>query len=41
MKGKKKLVLQFLEHCEVCKKYKRTPPRPKIGLPKAKDHQGN
>ena len=37
MKGKKKLVLQFLEHCEVCKKYKRTPPRPKVGLPKAKD----
>ena len=37
MKGKKKLVMEFLDNCEVCKKYKRTPSRPKVGLPKAKD----
>ena len=37
MKGKKKLVLSFLDHCEVCRKYKRTPSRPKVGLPKSKD----
>ena len=36
-KGKKKLVLEFLENCEVCRKHKKTPPRPKVGLPKAKD----
>ena len=37
LKGKKKLVLEFLEQCEICRKYKRTPSRPKVGLPKAKD----
>lgn len=37
LKGKKKHVLKFLEKCEVCRKYKRTPSRPKVGLPKAKD----
>ena len=35
--GKKRLVLKFLEKCEICKKHKRSPPRPKVGLPKAKD----
>ena len=36
-KGKKKKVLDFLSKCEVCKKFRRTPSRPKVGLPKAKD----
>ena len=36
-KGKKKLLLQLLEKCEICKKNKRSPPRPKVGMPKAKD----
>ena len=37
LKGKKKMILKFLDKCEVCKKHKRSPPRPKVGLPKAKD----
>ena len=37
MKGKKKLILDFLNKCETCRKYKRTPARPKVGLPKSKD----
>ena len=37
MKGKKRLIQEFLDKCEVCKKYRRTPSRPKVGLPKAKD----
>ena len=37
LKGKKKLVLQFLDQCETCTKFKRTPSRPKVGLPKSKD----
>ena len=37
LKGKKRLVLEFLEQCEVCRKYRKTPARPKVGLPKAKD----
>ena len=36
-KWKKKLLLQLLEKCEICKKNKRSPPRPKVGMPKAKD----
>ena len=31
------MVLKFLDQCKVCKRYKKTPPRPKVGLPKAKD----
>ena len=37
MKGKKRLVMEFLDQCEVCRKYRRTPSRPKVGLPKSKD----
>ena len=37
LKGKKKLVLKFLDQCDVCRKYRRTPSRPKVGLPKAND----
>jgi transposase InsO family protein len=33
----KKLVLDMLGKCEICKRYKKTPPRPKVGLPKARD----
>ena len=36
-KGKKRLVLEFLGKCNVCRKFKRTLSRPKVGLPKAKD----
>ena len=37
LKGKKKLIMEFLDNCEVCRKYRRTPSRPKVGLPKASD----
>ena len=37
LKGKKKLVMDFLDHCDTCKKFRKTPPRPKVGMPKAKD----
>lgn len=37
MKGKKKLLLKFLEQCEICKTRRRTPQRQKVGLPKSKD----
>ena len=37
LRGKKKLILDFLNKCEVCSKHRRTPPRPKVGLAKAKD----
>ena len=30
-------MMEFLNKCEVCKKYRRTPSRPKVGLPKARD----
>ena len=36
-KGKKRLVLDFLAKCKVCRQFRRTPSRPKVGLPKAKD----
>ena len=35
-KGKKRLVLEFLGKRNVCRKFKRTLSRPKVGLPKAK-----
>ena len=35
--GKKRLIMEFLESCQVCRKYRRTPGRPKVGLPKASD----
>ena len=37
MKGKKKHVLELLDGCDICKKYRKTTPRPKVGLPKARD----
>ena len=36
-KGKKRMVLEFLGKCKVCRKFRRTPSRPKVGLPKARD----
>ena len=37
LKGKKRLVLEYLNQCEICSRHKKTPARPKVGLPKAKD----
>ena len=37
LSGKKKLILDFLDRCEVCRKYRRKPSRPKVGLPKSRD----
>ena len=37
LRGKKKLILDFLDKCDVCRRYRRTPPRPKVGLPKSQD----
>ena len=31
------MVLEFLNQCEVCSKYKKTPARPKVGLAKSRD----
>ena len=36
-KGKKRMVLDFLGKCKVCRKFRRTPSRPTVGLPKSKD----
>ena len=35
LQGKKKAVLDLLENCKICRKLKKTSPRPKVGLPKA------
>ena len=35
LEGKKKAVLNMLENCVTCKQLKKTPPRPKIGMPMA------
>ena len=37
LRGKKRLVVEFLDKCKVCAKYRKTPSRPKVGLPKSKD----
>ena len=37
LRGKKRLVVDFLDKCKVCAKYRKTPSRPKVGLPKSKD----
>ena len=31
------MVLEFLNQCEVCSKYKKTPPRPRVAMAKSKD----
>ena len=35
LKKKKKAVLELLEKCQICRKLKKTPPRPRIGMPVA------
>ena len=35
LKGKKKEVLKLLENCSICKEHKKTPPRPRVGMPVA------
>ena len=35
LKGKKKSVLELLEKCAICRNKKKTPPRPKVGMPVA------
>ena len=37
LRGKKKLVLDYLDKCDSCRKHRKTPARPKVGLPKFKD----
>ena len=33
LRGKKKAVLNLLENCQICKHLKKSPPRPKVGMP--------
>ena len=35
LKGKKEAVMKLLENCNTCKQLKKTPPRPRIGMPVA------
>ena len=37
LKGKKRMILEFLNQCEVCSKYKKTPGRPRVAMAKSKD----
>ena len=37
LEGKKKAVLAEIEKCKVCSKFKKSPPRPKVGIPVAND----
>ena len=37
MKGKRRLILDLIDKCKVCSKMKKSPPRPKVGLPVAYD----
>ena len=37
LSGKRKAVLEEIERCKICSKYKKSPPRPKVGLPVAND----
>ena len=34
-KDKKKAILELLDNCSICRKMKKTPPRPRIGMPVA------
>ena len=29
--------MELLDDCEICQKYRKTPPRPRVGLPKSRD----
>ena len=37
LKGKKQAVIEVIENCPTCSEYKKSPPRPKVGLPVAND----
>lgn len=37
LKGKRKAVLDMIEKCKICSEMKKSPPRPKVGLPVAND----
>ena len=37
LKGKKPEVLEVIENCKVCSQMRKSPPRPKVGLPVAID----
>ena len=37
LKGKKPEVLKIIENCKICSQMKKSPPRPKVGLPIAND----
>ena len=37
MEGKRKAVMEEVEKCKVCSSFKKSPARPKIGLPIAND----
>ena len=37
LRGKKQEVLEVIENCKTCSEFKKSPPRPKVGLPIAND----
>ena len=37
LKGKRKAVMDMIEKCKICSEMKKSPPRPKVGLPVAND----
>ena len=37
LKGKKRMILELLRKCEICNRHRKTPGRPKVGLPMSKD----
>ena len=37
LRGKKQAALAIIDKCKVCSQYKKSPPRPRVGLPVAND----
>ena len=37
LRGKKRAVLEVIDNCKTCSEFKKSPPRPKVGLPVAND----
>ena len=37
LRGKKKAALEIIDRCKICSHYKKSPPRPRVGLPVAND----
>ena len=35
MKGKRKAVMEVIENCKICSQFKKSPPRPRVGIPVA------